>query len=715
MSSDSERIGSEANEIRSSLLRALLLLMFVLCCAIFGVRLFYAYSDVDDLSQSLIEAKTDLIEAELHRFFAPARFGMGVAREWGRSGLLPIDDPLASNPLLMPFLADNDLVSAVIIGDTTGRESMLLRQDEGWLNKLIGLEEFGTVRHLSWSRQGQPIGESRTPSTYDPRTRRWFIGAMELDDASAVHWTEPYRFHTTQESGITSSTRFEGADSRQYVVAFDVALRDISRFTAALEVSPRGRALVIDEGGQVVGLPRDERFDDGDEVGDALLKQAPELGIPEVTNAVAKRPMGDAGEPSLFPFRVDGETWRAGFRRYYLAPTRHLSIAVVVPESDLLGDLVAQRNQFLASTALGLIGAVLVALLLDRIIRQRLERVVSRQRRVGQYTLEHEIGRGGMGEVYRARHTMLRRPTAIKLLGEHDAASIERFEREVQLTSQLTHPNTIAIFDYGRTPEGRFYYAMEHLPGITLQTLVERFGPVPAARAIAILRQVCGSLAEAHAKGLVHRDVKPQNIMLCERGGRNDIVKVLDFGLVKDLAVREDDEVTAQDAITGSPLFISPEAVRGAETVESRSDIYSLGAVAYWLLTGKTVFEGGNAWKVCLQHLHEKPERPSERVDFPIPEDLEGVVMDCLRKHPENRPANAVELEKRLAACSDAGAWSEDDARQWFHDHAVELEDLLDARPLSADDARPRRLSIDLRDRMGGASGAVTQKRAGPR
>jgi hypothetical protein len=709
------RVQQEANEIRSSLLRALLLLMFVLCCAIFGLRLWAAYGDVERLSRSLIAAKTDLIQAELNRFFAPARLGMGVARGWGEAGLLPVDDPARSNGLLMPFLADNELVSAVVIADASGRESMLLRTPEGWLNKLIDPELRGVTRHLSWSQQRQLQDEQRHSESYDPRSRDWYKGAAGMVDDDTVHWTSPYVFHTTRVPGITASTRWRGADSLLRVVAFDVDLRDITRFTSALEVSPRGRALVLDEGDAgnlvVVGLPRDERFGDAAEVDAALLQPAEALGVPEIASALSKYGERPDRESILLAFEAEGETWRAGFRPYELAPGRNLWIAVLVPETDLLGDLVAQRNQFLASMALGLLAAVAVALLLDRVIRQRLARVVSRQRRVGQYTLEHAIGQGGMGEVYRARHTMLRRPTAIKLLSESDDASAARFEREVQLTSQLTHPNTIAVFDYGRTPEGRFYYAMEHLPGITLQTLVERFGPVPPARAIAILRQVCGSLAEAHAKGLVHRDIKPQNIMLCERGGRNDVVKVLDFGLVKDLGVSEDDELSKQEAITGSPLFLSPEAVRGAETVESRSDLYSLGAVAYWLLTGLTVFDGTNAWKVCLQHLHEKPLRPSERVDFPIPEDLEAIVMNCLRKHPENRPANAVELEKQLAGCEAADHWSETDAREWFQAHSHELEALMQAR---GEGAEPRRLSIDLRDRVLGASGDLTQPRGQP-
>ena len=708
MSSDDDNGRDESRAIRSSLLRSLVLLMLLLCVGIFGVRLLAAYSDVEELSQSLIAAKTDLIEAQLHRFFAPARLGMEVARGWGRAGLLPIDDPRASNRLLMPFLSGNDVVSAVIIGDSAGREFMLLRDGEGWLNKLTGSPERGVSRLLRFSKEGL-MREQKVEGEYDPRTRPWFMGAIEMNEADGVYWTDPYSFYTTGEPGITASTRWTGSDSRQYVVAFDVELRDITRFTESLEVSPRGRALVIDDGGLVVGLPRDERFGNAQQVGEALLQPAQDLGLPELTSAVGAWASTVEEQRGLFPFLHDGEAWLAGFRPYELAPGRNLRIAVLLPETDLLGDLAAQRNQFLASTAFGLLAAVAVALLLDRLIRGRIDRVMSRERRVGRYTLERALGQGGMGTVYVGRHAMLRRPTAVKLLSDRDAASVERFEREVQLTSQLTHPNTIAIFDYGRTPDGGFYYAMELLPGITLQKLVDRFGPVPPARTIAILRQVCGSLAEAHAKGLVHRDIKPQNIMLCERGGRNDIVKVLDFGLVKDLGLHEDAELTDANGITGSPLFLSPEAVRGAEYVEPRSDLYALGAVGYWLLTGKTVFEGSNSWKVCLQHLHEKATPPSERVDQPIPEDLERIVMDCLRKHPEHRPANAVELEKRLGACRDADSWSDDDARDWFRAHAQELAALAAEEVIVDEGARP--LAIDLGDRVGRQAAVEAQVR----
>jgi serine/threonine-protein kinase len=271
---------------------------------------------------------------------------------------------------------------------------------------------------------------------------------------------------------------------------------------------------------------------------------------------------------------------------------------------------------------------------------------------LGQYTLERKIGQGGMGVVYRARHAMLRRPTAIKLLAA-DRASVReyaRFEREVQLTSGLTHPNTISIYDYGRTPEGVFYYAMEYLDGLDLQRLVETDGPQTPVCVIRILDQVCGALAEAHARGLIHRDVKPANVILCERGGHPGIAKVVDFGLVKRLDTATDSSTsTASVAIIGTPLYLSPEAILKPESVDARSDLYSLGAVGYFLLTGMPPFTGNTVVEVCGHHLHTPPIPPSRRVPQPIPAALDELIVRLLAKEPGARPSSAEALHEMLA------------------------------------------------------------------
>jgi serine/threonine-protein kinase len=286
--------------------------------------------------------------------------------------------------------------------------------------------------------------------------------------------------------------------------------------------------------------------------------------------------------------------------------------------------------------------------------------------RLGQYRLEERIGQGAMGEVYRASHAMLRRPTAIKVI-RPDMASPEmlvRFEREVRETSRLSHPNTVAIYDYGRTPDGAFYYAMEYLEGADLRQVVERGGPLPPGRVIHVLAQACGALAEAHAEGLVHRDLKPSNLMLCRRGGLHDVVKVVDFGLVKDL--REPaPELTGTGAICGTPETLAPEILRG-EGAAPGADLYALGVIGYFLLTGRPVFDFASAAELIGHHLHSPPV-PFEARGADVPRDLAAVVLRCLAKDPSGRPRDAHELRRELLACADAPRWTEADAARWWN------------------------------------------------
>jgi serine/threonine-protein kinase len=323
-----------------------------------------------------------------------------------------------------------------------------------------------------------------------------------------------------------------------------------------------------------------------------------------------------------------------------------------------------------------------------------LQEKVIEARQLGQYTLEEKIGAGGMGEVYRARHAMLRRPTAVKLLsGAVSDVELRRFEKEVQLTALLTHPNTISIYDYGRTPEGTFYYAMELLEGMTLEQLVERYGALPPRRAIHILLQICGALREAHEAGLIHRDVKPANVILCWHGGLPDVVKVLDFGLVKQATSDAGDTHDNQNAIVGTPLYMSPEEISSPGGASARSDLYAVGAVAYYLLSGTPVFSGKSIIEVCSHHLHTAPLPLSERASQRIPSDLEDIVLDCLAKDPEARPPSAYKLAERLRACADAGSWTELDARSWWQAH-VEPDEPPPPRELES-----RTLRIDLETR----------------
>ena len=302
--------------------------------------------------------------------------------------------------------------------------------------------------------------------------------------------------------------------------------------------------------------------------------------------------------------------------------------------------------------------------------RRRLGEAELKLKQLGQYTLEEKIGEGGMGVVYRARHALMRRDTAVKLLlpDRADADSILRFEREVCLTSQLTHPNTIQVYDYGHTPEGIFYYAMEFLRGLNLHELVARFGPQTEGRVIHILTQVCESLAEAHGLGLVHRDIKPANVFLCHRGGVPDCVKVLDFGLVREYRDRKPARLllTAEQGMLGTPLFMPPEVIKNSFASDPRSDIYSVGALGYYLLTAAHVFDAESVFDLYQKHLTEAPIPPSKRGAFPVSAELEATLLRCLAKEPDLRPQSVGELRASLLASPHAAEWGLEARAAWW-------------------------------------------------
>jgi len=291
-----------------------------------------------------------------------------------------------------------------------------------------------------------------------------------------------------------------------------------------------------------------------------------------------------------------------------------------------------------------------------------LERRMFSATQLGQYRIERMLGRGGMGEVYLAQHALLARPTAVKVLRDASTGSSRsRFRREVQTASGLSHPNTVEIYDYGRTSEGLFYFAMEFVEGATLEEIVRSTGPMPAERVVFLLRQAAEALGEAHERGLVHRDVKPSNLMVCERGGAFDTLKVLDFGLVRDLGDRDD----RGRGLAGTPLFLAPESIVEENGFLPQSDVYALGATAFFLLTGQAPFEGGSLVEILSDHL----ATPAPRPDI-ADEALAELVGRCLAKDPAERPADARELADSLDACPSAADWSRRDAQVWWSEHA---------------------------------------------
>jgi serine/threonine-protein kinase len=320
----------------------------------------------------------------------------------------------------------------------------------------------------------------------------------------------------------------------------------------------------------------------------------------------------------------------------------------------------------------------LLALVMAKIVIRYGVRL-KRAREIGAYELVAPLGQGGMGEVWVARHRLLARPAAVKLIrpelisrDERQREAIyRRFEREAQATATLRSTHTIDIYDFGRADDGSFYYVMELLDGASLDQLIKRHGPLGAARTVYLLRQVCHSLGEAHKHGLTHRDIKPANIFVCTLGPDYDYVKVLDFGLVKHHGVDTQTELTADGSTAGTPAYMAPEMATSKDAVDGRADLYALGCVAYFMLTGRQVFEGETSIATILKHVRDVPVPPSERSELPVPAALDEVVLACLAKDPAARPQTAAELTRRLAAISFAEPWSCDEGKAWWDLHAA--------------------------------------------
>jgi|WetSurMetagenome_2_1015567.scaffolds.fasta_scaffold79894_1 eukaryotic-like serine/threonine-protein kinase len=322
-------------------------------------------------------------------------------------------------------------------------------------------------------------------------------------------------------------------------------------------------------------------------------------------------------------------------------------------------------------------------------VLERLSRQVQRAREAGSYELVEALGHGGMGEVWRAEHRLLARPAAVKIiqprvLGAASEAAVDvitrRFMREAQATAVLSSPHTVGLYDFGVTDQGSFYYVMELLNGRDLESFVREFGPLPVNRAVHLLRQVCHSLAEAHSRSLVHRDVKPANIYVCRMGLDYDFIKVLDFGLVKFGEGRSVARTyaTSEFVTSGTPGYMAPEVILGGAETDRRADVYALGCVAYWMITGQLVFEADTAMRMFDEHLHAAPVPPSQRTELPIPREVDEVILRCLDKDPARRPRDAAELYGMWCDCGAGGAWTKEAARHWWELHLPEL-----SRPLT--------------------------------
>jgi len=597
-------------------------------------------------------------------------------------------------------------------GDLLASEALVELRSvlEPWVeaHDLQGFAIINQERRILAADRDELVGNETLAKDVD------FINAV-FDDKTAVSHPFKSAIMLNDDDGVARAgvpTMFVGApiynEKDEVIAALCLRIPPEKDFTEILSIARAGESgetYAFDKNGLLLSQ---SRFDDtlkqiglltDDETTRSILNV--QIRDPEVDMTTGKRPakrladrpltrMAEAAAAGEDGVDVDGYRDYRGVPvvgAWTWLPEYEFGVATESDVAEAYRPLYILRTAFWGLFVLLVVAAGAIFVFSIVVARLDLEarRAALEAKQLGQYALDEKIGSGGMGIVYKAHHAMLQRPTAVKLLDveKTNEDTIARFEREVRLTAQLNHPNTIAIYDYGRTPEGVFYYAMEYLDGIPLDELIENFQPQLEGRVINLLRQVCGSLTEAHEVGLIHRDVKPANIMLNRRGGMFDVVKVLDFGLVKAVDSKQLGSLTQSGALTGTPLYMSPEAINQPEDVGPRSDLYAVGAVGFYLLTGKPVFEGKSVMDICSKHVSQRPSRPSAILGRPIAQDLEDVILKCLEKKPNDRYYTARALDQALAQCLPACEWTRTDAEQWWRNHFPRQGEEGDTRGLN--------------------------------
>jgi tRNA A-37 threonylcarbamoyl transferase component Bud32 len=608
------------------------------------------------------------------------------------------------------FAADVRIQEAIVelaeLGGSQGRNAEALANAAAaktlklYLEPLLDAQHYVDYIVLAPDRRILASPSPRAIGRMAPRTYEIFVGRA-LAERQAV--SRPFVRELTLSQRAEGPTMFVAAPvkSPAGAVVAVLALRmqpetEFSQILSVARMGETGEAYAFDRRGMMLTASRFDQqlkklglVPDAPEATSILNLELRDPGVnlergEKPTKARANLPLTRMAEAATHG--QEGEDVR-GYRNYRgvtvvgawkWLPEYGMGVATEVAATEAFQTLYLLRQAFLVMfLLLALSGVAIFAftLLVER-LQASLRKSSLAARRLGPYVLVQEIGRGANGMVYRARHSLLRRPVAIKLLTPEltNETTAKRFEQEVQMTSQLTHPNTVAIYDYGHTPEGLFYYAMEYLSGIDLDQLTRQFGPQPEGRVIHILRQVCGSLSEAHRIGLVHRDIKPANIVLTRRGGVCDMVKVLDFGLVKAVDFKAGEKTSTH--IVGTPHFLSPEGVERPGSADPRTDLYSVGAVGYWLLTGKTLFESDVVTELLNCQVKLVPVRPAKRLGAPLSADLEDLIMQCLAKTPEERPASAEALNEALGRCQSAGSWAPPQAEEWWKSNLAGIENV---------------------------------------
>jgi len=633
------------------------------------------------------------------------------------SGGEPTAEELAA--FLRTLMHGRNGLSFVSFGRTDGHFLGVYLDDETrlWLTeRSVGDDGRAPLKDYWIPAVGPPILAREVEDCgYDVRSRPFFELARE---GQKRIWTDPYVFFDSGVPGITCAEPYLGADGEFLgVLSVDFNLNDLSQFVADLETVPAGRIFVYSSDGTLLAHPGAHHEFGQDARGAGSLLRAQDLGDPVLEAFFEQVPAAGSATRHPFEFAAGEESYLAAVSPCALDDQVTWYVGAVAPESTFMAPVREHLLGTVRIAGVALLVALLVASLFAvNLVRSRQEVALARAaaraakkevRDLGSYRLLHKIGEGGMGEVWRGEHRLLARPAAIKLVhgqameglsGDKISGLLASFEQEARVTANLSSPYTVRLFDYGVSRDGVFFYVMELLDGVDLQTLVEHFGPQPLGRVIHVLRQVCSSLAEAHDRDLVHLDIKPANVLLCRQGDEVDVAKVLDFGLVK---VRSEQLAAGEgghdELIAGTPAYMAPERGMGSPDVDGRADIYSVGCLAFWLLAGRSVFETSSPTVMLRHHVQSEPEASSLVAAQAVPKEMDRLVTRCLSKSPDDRPADARELRQLLdeVPVPRAQQWGESSARAWWSEHGDRARTLAEA-PVTAGGRRLERGSTEV-------------------
>ena len=678
----------------------IVLLVLVVASVVGAVLLVGSYRAINEVSNQTIHQASEGIVAQLDGVFGPIETKSEILQDWGEAGELPLggDELEVFNDRVRPLLSRNEQFSALGLADADGEQYVFWQEGDSWVGRYIAERGEEKALYRRWNDRGVQIDEWSETIDDDAWQRPWYEGAMAAKPGE-VHWSEPFLFFMTDEPGMTLSRRFEEPESeRSRVLALGVSLEDISNHTTGMRPTEGGRGVVATSTGEVIGLPANPRYADEALIRDDALSSLSELDLPVVERAWEAWEAADRDVDIVETDSDEVGAIRAGFRQFELGD-QELVVSTVIPRRDLTGVVDRQRNIAVGAGFIGIGFAVFLSMWLSGRYRRRMEEVYNDARQFGQYRLGEKLGVGGMGEVYRAEHGMLERPTAIKLLKPdlYNEKSIRRFEREVKLSCKLTHPNTVTIFDYGETDSGLFYYAMELIEGVTLDEFLDYTGRLEAGRVIYLMRQVCGALQEAHELGLVHREIKPSNIMVGNSGGLADRVTVLDFGLVKDVETPDDAQLTNQECLQGSPGFMAPEVILGKSADDPAVDIFAAGVVMYKLLCGVAPFDGDSPVEILMAQVDREPTPPSEVVGETVDPGLETIIMRCLAKKPAGRYASIGDVRQKLISCGAAGDWTLNEAIAWWKEYGDDVVPTMES-PETFDGKKAFEMTMEMDD-----------------